>query len=291
MKNTKLQIILISILTLGMISLLISLNVTTSKNNNLDFLPTTIEDNELLTKSVELDNYQQIKIEKHEFPIFDSIKSGQVYFDPTLSYQDIDIDTLNFNIGDIVRKDEIIGKLNGTDIQLDFNCLITNFDNNKATLKKLDTVYIKFSFNIYDSYQYSINDRYAIFKNGEQLAEGKIIKIDYLNIQDDYTTSIIEVDNSNLTFLNNTSVSFTNINYELKESYATNATLLNISDRSYRVMDVFKDLICIKDKQIYNVSVKLGICFGDYVEIKEALSEFRLFDISSGDFYVRSSNN
>ena len=214
MKKAKLQIILISILTFGMISLLVCLSLNLNETNEDNYIPTNIEENESLSKSIDLNDYQKINFSKRVFPIFTNLIDGQVYFDPALSYKEYTIDSLNYNLGDIVKKNSVLGKANNADIILEKNCMVVDIKDDKVTLKILDEVFIKYSFNIYESKNYKINDEFSIFKNGKEVTSGKIISVDYMNIIDDCATAILEVDNSNLFFLSGTSVNFAEKNYE-----------------------------------------------------------------------------
>ena len=291
MKKIRLQIILISILVLGMISILISLNLSFPSRKTNDYIPTNIDESETLRKEINLNDYQKIDFEKKSFPIFNDLIEGQIYFDSNLSYKEYEVDVLNYNLGDIVKKNEILGKFNNIDIVLDSNCMIVEIRDDKVNLKILDKVYIRFSFDIYESTSYKIGDEFSIFKNDKKVTSGEIISIDYLNIVDDCASAIIEVDNSNLLFLNNTGVSFTANNYETRENYSTLSSFFNIFDGKYRILNEFKSLICIKDKKVYSINIKLGICFGQYVEVIEAISDFKAFDFINGECYVKNTIN
>ncbi|MCI7220398.1 MAG: hypothetical protein SPK64_03470 [Candidatus Enterosoma sp.] len=286
MKKSVFQICLISTLVLGMVSALIILSLNLKTYDNRDYYPEKNSFSESYIDDKSLATYRLLPIKNHSFPDVDNTYISETYFDEEISFVDYEIDETILQIGDKIENGSTIGKKNGADVISTCNGIVVMIETNKITIKKLTDVFIDFYFNIYYE-KYVVGDQFDFYLKGDYITDGEIINIDYINIQNNSAKATIKINNDNLKIQTKISLEFLKKGYSLKDSICTSGAYLYSSVDKYQHMDKVYSAVLFKDSHIKDVTMRIGICFGDYYEISQVLYNGLVTDINGGQIYVK----
>lgn len=291
MKKSVFQLIIITILLLGMAGIIIVVKTSIDDRDYSDYYPIENPNNEQEQEDgLSLDGYVEVNVIEQEFYKFSNLRFTYTYYDEEESFEEISLDEIGVKIGTRVNVGDVIGKAGGIDFESTVNGIVVSKDTDKITIKVLTELYANFTYNIYEINTYFLGDKFDVFKNGSKVTIAEIVYIDYLHVVDDCVKATLKIDNDNLYFINDGYIEFSPIGYEIEKSLAISRSALNISSDSYQVLDKVHEFVYVKNNMAYKIDIQFGICYYDYVQILSIKCNYDDFELEGGTLYAKSSN-